>query len=126
MTRLAMGGLVHEIVTFLPEETTLEAFEERAIRGAAIIEAYQGNNTVYSGFLNTCQENGVTIEGLLCTEFAPSGPVARQVFEALALIADGVRPYSAVGACGPQQRFRTFVARHAETQRGPGRGALSA
>jgi len=92
MTRLAMGGLVHEIVTFLPEETTLEAFEERAIRGAAIIEAYQGHTTVYSSFLNTCQENGVAIEGLLCTECAPSGPVARQVFEALALIADGVRP----------------------------------
>jgi len=84
MTRLAIGGLVHETVTFLPEETTLEAFEERAVRGDAIIAAYHGTNTVYGGFLEVCQANDVAIEGLLCTECAPSGPVARQAFEALA------------------------------------------
>jgi len=84
MTRLAIAGLVHETVTFLPEETSLEAFERGAVRGEEIIAAYAGSNTVYGGFLKICQENGVAIEGLLCTECAPSGPVAKAAFQALA------------------------------------------
>ncbi|MDP7546309.1 MAG: M81 family metallopeptidase, partial [Alphaproteobacteria bacterium] len=84
MTRLAIGGLVHETVTFLPEETNLEAFERRAVRGEDIIAAYAGSNTVYGGFLKVCRENDAAIEGLLCAECAPSGPVAKTAFQALA------------------------------------------
>ncbi|MDA1101061.1 MAG: M81 family metallopeptidase [Proteobacteria bacterium] len=84
MMRLAIGGLVHETVTFLPAETTLEAFERRAVRGQAIAAAYAGSNTVYGGFLKVCQEHDVTVEGLLCAECAPSGPVAGSAFQALA------------------------------------------
>jgi microcystin degradation protein MlrC len=84
MTCLAIGGLVHETVTFLPEETTLAMFERGAVRGEDIIAAYAGSNTVYGGFLKACQENDVTVEGLLCAECAPSGPVARQAFQAMA------------------------------------------
>ncbi len=84
MTRLAIGGLVHETVTFLPEETTLEAFERGAVRGEEIAAAYAGSNTVYGRFLKVCQENDVAVEGLLCTECAPSGTVAEPAFQALA------------------------------------------
>jgi microcystin degradation protein MlrC len=84
MTCLAIGGLVHETVTFLPDETGLEAFEKEAVRGEGIAAAYTGTNTVYGGFLKTCQENDVAIEGLLCAECAPSGPVAKPALQALA------------------------------------------
>ena len=45
--RLAIGGLVHETVTFLPQETELAAFEHRAVRGDEIAQAFAGSNTVY-------------------------------------------------------------------------------
>ena len=84
MTRLAIGGLVHETVTFLPEDTTLAAFEHRAVRGDEIAAAFYDTNTVFGGFLKACQENGVEVEGLLCTDCPPSGPVANDAFQALA------------------------------------------
>ena len=83
MTRLAIGGLVHETVTFLPEETSLDAFEHRAVRGDQVASAYSGTNTVYGGFLEVCRQNGVTVEGLLCAECAPSGPVASRAIQEL-------------------------------------------
>ncbi|MBT5193950.1 MAG: M81 family metallopeptidase [Rhodospirillaceae bacterium] len=83
MTRLAIGGLVHETVSFLPEETTLADFERRAVRSDGIAPAFAGSNTVFGGFLKVCEDNGVAVEGLLCAECAPSGPVSREAFKAL-------------------------------------------
>ena len=82
--RLAIGGLVHETVTFLPQETELAAFEHRAVRGDEIAQAFAGSNTVYGGFLQVCQDNDIAVEGLLVAECAPSGPVAGAAFEAMA------------------------------------------
>ena len=76
--RLAVGGIVHETVSFLPETTTLANFERRAVRGDEIAEAFAGSNTVFGGFLNICQQNDVAVEGLICTECAPSGPVSKE------------------------------------------------
>lgn len=83
MTVLAIGGLVHETVTFLPEETNLAAFEHRASRGAEIATTFAGSNTVYGGFLSVARDNDVTVEGLICAECAPSGPVSKAAFQAL-------------------------------------------
>ena len=83
MTVLAISGLVHETVTFLPEETNLAAFEHRASRGDEIATTFVGSNTVYGGFLSVCQDNNVTVEGLICAECAPSGPVSKAAFQAL-------------------------------------------
>ena len=83
-TRLAIGGLVHETVTFLPQDTELEAFEHRAVRGDEIIPAFAGSNTVYGGFLKVCQDNDIAVEGLLCAECAPSGPVTAKAYDTLA------------------------------------------
>ena len=44
MTRLAIGGLVHETVSFLPEETTLADFERRAGAGGSDDLPGQGAN----------------------------------------------------------------------------------
>ncbi|MFP6746243.1 MAG: M81 family metallopeptidase [Alphaproteobacteria bacterium] len=84
MTRLAIGGIVHETVSFLPRDTTLADFERRAVRGDGINGAFAGTNTVYGGFLKVCEENDATVEGLLCAECAPSGPVSKEAFQALA------------------------------------------
>ena len=82
--RLAIGGLVHETVTFLPQETELAAFEHRAVRGDEIARTFAGSNTVFGGFLQVCQDNEIAVEGLLVAECAPSGPVAAAAFETMA------------------------------------------
>ena len=82
--RLAIGGIVHETVSFLPGETSLQDFERRAVRGDEIGPAFAGSNTVFGGFLKVCQDNDVAVEGLLCAECAPSGPVSAAAFQALA------------------------------------------
>ena len=81
--RLAIGGIVHETVSFLPEDTTLADFERRAARGDAIAETFTGSNTVFGGFLDICQQNNIAVEGLICAECAPSGPVSKAAFKAL-------------------------------------------
>ena len=82
--RMAVGGIVHETVSFLPEATTLADFERRAVRGDKIAEAFAGSNTVFGGFLDVCQQNGVAVEGLISAECAPSGPVSKEAIQALA------------------------------------------
>lgn len=82
--RMAVGGIVHETVSFLPEATTLADFERRAVRGDEIAETFAGSNTVFGGFLDVCQQNGVAMEGLICAECAPSGPVSKEAIQALA------------------------------------------
>ncbi len=82
--RLAIGGLVHETVTFLPQDTELAAFEHRAVRGDDIARTFAGSNTVFGGFLKVCEDNDIAVEGLLVAECAPSGPVAAAAFEAMA------------------------------------------
>ena len=82
--RMAVGGIVHETVSYLPAATTLADFERRAVRGDEIAEAFAGSNTVFGGFLDVCQQNGVAVEGLICAECAPSGPVSKKAIQALA------------------------------------------
>ncbi|MDE0725534.1 MAG: M81 family metallopeptidase [Alphaproteobacteria bacterium] len=82
--RMAVGGIVHETVSYLPAATTLADFERRAVRGDEIAEAFAGSNTVFGGFLDVCQQNGVAVEGLICAEYAPSGPVSKEAIQALA------------------------------------------
>ncbi len=83
MTRLAIGGIVHETVSFLPAETTLADFAHRIVRGDEVSRAFAGTNTVFGGFLQVCQDNDIQVEGLLCAECAPSGPVSKDAVQAL-------------------------------------------
>jgi len=45
--RMAVGGIVHETVSYLPAATPLADFERRAVRGDEIAEAFAGSNTVF-------------------------------------------------------------------------------
>ena len=79
--RLAIAGFVHETVTFLPEPTTLSDFEAVALRDAALIDGLRGSNTVFGGFIASCEREGVEMTGLVASDCPPSGPVTQDAFE---------------------------------------------
>lgn len=80
--RLIIAGFVHETVTFLPEPTTQSDFEAVALRGPALIDGLRGSNTVFGGFITSCEREGIDMTGLVASDCPPSGPVAQDAFEA--------------------------------------------
>jgi len=79
--RLAIAGFVHETVTFLPEDTPLARFEAAAARGDDLIGRFRGSNTVFGGFIASCERHGSTMLPLVAVDLPPSGPVADAAFE---------------------------------------------
>ena len=63
--RLAIAGFALESVTFLPEETGIPDFERGAKRGAELVRARTGVNTVVGGFLQVCSEEGIEPVGIV-------------------------------------------------------------
>ncbi len=80
--RLAVAGFAHETVTFLPDETQIGHFERAATRGAGLIDANRGTNTVIGGFLNVCERENIEAIGLVAAECSPSGPVREDAYHA--------------------------------------------
>ncbi len=90
--RLAIAGFAHETVTFLPDETRAETFEQGALRGAALLATLRGSSSVAGGFIAAAEASGIAMTGLVWAEAAPSGPVADAAFDSyLAEISDGLR-----------------------------------
>ncbi len=53
--RLAIAGLAHETVTFLPDETSLQDFEHKALRGAQLLSVLHGSSSVAGGFIDLAE-----------------------------------------------------------------------
>jgi microcystin degradation protein MlrC len=93
--KLAIAGFVHETVSFLPGETTLEQFEAVALRGPDLIDRLRGSNTVFGGFIDVCEHEGVEMVGLVASDVWPSGPVSETAFDHFTNeIVDGVAALS--------------------------------
>ncbi len=78
--RLAIAGLAHETVTFLPDETSLQDFGHKALRGAQLLSVLHGSRSVAGGFIDLAETETIQLTGLVHSDPAPSGPVADEAF----------------------------------------------
>ena len=63
--RLGIAEFSLESVTFLPETTGIDVFEQGALRGAAVIAGNRGANTALGGFIDICEAEGAAMQGIV-------------------------------------------------------------
>lgn len=79
--RIAFAGFNLESVSFLPQETTVEQFEEVAYRGQALLDMYRGTNTVAGGVIDICEKNNIDILPVVHTLLGALGPTSDKAVE---------------------------------------------
>ena len=81
--RIVTGSFTHESSTFTTVETTRDCFMQRFgyLRGAEVIECFDGTNSAVGGFLAGCREHGYELIPTIYAGAPPSGPVPRDVFD---------------------------------------------
>ena len=79
--RLGIAEFSLESVTFLPETTGVDVFEEGALRGQDVIAGNRGANTAPGGFIGVCEAEGVSMQGIVAVG---AGAAAAASEEALA------------------------------------------
>jgi microcystin degradation protein MlrC len=83
--RIAMGGVLHETSTFLPQRTTVADFAAGfgLFRGEQVRERFAGANMCIGGFFDAARDEGFTAVPLLWGFAYPSGIIARGDYDAL-------------------------------------------
>lgn len=79
--RLGIAEFSLESVTFLPETTGTDVFEEGALRGPDVIAGNRGANTALGGFIDVCEAEGAAVQGIVAVG---AGAAASASEEALA------------------------------------------
>ena len=105
MTRIAVGGFLHETNTFAPTKATYDAFVHgggwpRMVLGAQIPNVIRGINVGLAGFIEAAMENGWELAPTAFAGATPSAHVTSDAYERIAkTIVDGIamaRPIEAV------------------------------
>jgi microcystin degradation protein MlrC len=100
MTRIAVGGFLHETNTFAPTKATYDAFVPRMVLGAEIPDVVRGFNAGLAGFIGVALANGWELAPTAFAAATPSAHVTQDAFERIAkMIVDGIaaaRPIDAV------------------------------
>ncbi len=79
--RLGIAEFSLESVTFLPETTGVDVFEQGALRGPDVITGNRGANTALGGFIDICEAEGAAMQGIVAVG---AGAAASASEEALA------------------------------------------
>ncbi len=82
--RIATGSFIHESSTFTTVETTRDSFRKQRfgyLRGAEVLERFDGTNSAVGGFLAGCREHGYELIPTIYAAAMPSAPVPRDVFD---------------------------------------------
>ena len=79
--RLGIAEFSLESVTFLPETTGIDVFEQGALRGPDVIAGNRGANTALGGFIDVCEAEGAAMQGIVAVG---AGAAAAASEEALA------------------------------------------
>jgi len=89
--RVAIAGFHIESVSFLPVASTVEDFEQVALRGDRIVSELRGTNTVIGGFIEVCEHERVEVLPIVHTALGALGPATDDAVRRYAQeIADGV------------------------------------
>ena len=85
--RLGIAEFSLESVTFLPETTGIDVFEQGALRGPEVVAGNRGANTALGGFIDICEAEGASMHGILAVG---AGAAAAASEEALARYTDEI------------------------------------
>jgi microcystin degradation protein MlrC len=91
MTRIAIGGFLHESHSFAPNPTTYADFVRSAgfpplTEGDAMLDAVRGTSVPAAGALAIAEAEGATVVPLAWTFANPAGPVQDEAFERIAAL----------------------------------------
>jgi microcystin degradation protein MlrC len=95
MTRIAVGGFLHETNTFAPTKATFEAFVHGGgwpamARGADVLQVMRGINVGLAGFVEAAEANGWELVPTIACAATPSAHVTEDAFERImAMMIDG-------------------------------------
>ena len=78
---IALAGFMLESASLLPHQTTYEAFERSALRGAELIESQRGTNTGLGGFISVCEAAGAGMQPLVFAWGGAAGCASDDAFE---------------------------------------------
>ena len=89
MTRIAIGGFLHESHSFAPNPTTYADFVRPAgfpplTEGDAMLDAVRGTSVPAAGALAVAEAEAATVVPLAWTFANPAGPVQDEAFERIA------------------------------------------
>jgi microcystin degradation protein MlrC len=96
MTRIAVGGFLHETNTFAPTKATYDAFVHgggwpRMVRGADIPKTIRRINLGLAGFIEAAEEKGWELVPTIFAAATPSAHVTEDAFERIAkVMIDGI------------------------------------
>lgn len=88
--RIALAGFHIESVSFLPQAASLADFEQVALRGAAIVDALRGTNTVMGGFIDICESEGLAMWPIVHAALGAVGPATDEAVASYAREIAGV------------------------------------
>src|SRR5437667_3404449 len=96
MTRIAVGGFLHETNTFAPTKATYDAFVHgggwpRMAQGANVLKTLRGINVGLAGFIEAAETEGWELVPTIFTAATPCAHVTEDAFERIAkVIVDGI------------------------------------
>jgi microcystin degradation protein MlrC len=105
MTRIAVGGFLHETNTFAPTKATYDAFVHGGgwpsmLMGAGVLTTVRNINVGLAGFVEAAEANGWELAATVFAGATPSAHVTRDAYERIAkMLVDGIeaaRPIDAV------------------------------
>jgi microcystin degradation protein MlrC len=97
MTRIAVGGFLHETNTFAPTKATYDAFVHGGgwpamSQGDKLIEKMRGINVGMAGFVPLAEQQGWELVPTIWCAASPSAHVTEDAYERVAkVIVDGIR-----------------------------------
>src|ERR1700759_5401681 len=104
MTRIAVGGFLHETNTFAPTKATYDAFVHgggwpRMVLGADIPKIIRGINLGLAGFIEAAEGKGWELAPTIFAAATPSAHVTRDAFERIAkVMIDGIAAVGPIDA----------------------------
>src|ERR1700748_72678 len=96
MTRIAVGGFLHETNTFAPTKATFDAFVHGGgwpsmTQGADVLKVMRKINVGLAGFVEAAEANGWQLVPTIACGASPSAPVTNDAFERITkVMVDGI------------------------------------
>src|SRR5262249_23676705 len=91
MTRIAVGGFLHETNTFAPTKADYDAFAHRLVQGADVLKVMRNINQGLAGFVDVAEARGWELAATVACAATPSAHVTEDAFERIArMMVDGI------------------------------------
>src|SRR5437868_12700018 len=81
MTRIAVGGFLHETNTFAPTKAAFDDFAHRMVQGAEVLKVMRNVNAGLAGFVAAAEARGWELAPTTACAATPSAHVTEDAFE---------------------------------------------